>query len=125
MTKREGFTMSEELMNDCSTDSCTSDCSSCGCSCGSAAPQPNIVPLAFEDGTVVNCMEITRFDVDGNTYVVLLPLNEDGQNESGSVYVYRFVTDENGQTLLSNIESQEEYEKVSEVFNQMVSSMMG
>ncbi|MEE1242602.1 DUF1292 domain-containing protein [Frisingicoccus sp.] len=117
--------MSEELMNDCSTDSCTSDCSSCGCSCGSAAPQPNIVPLAFEDGTVVNCMEITRFDVDGNTYVVLLPLNEDGQNESGSVYVYRFVTDENGQTLLSNIESQEEYEKVSEVFNQMVSSMMG
>ena len=115
--------MSDELRNDCSTESCTSDCSSCGCSCGSAPAQPQKVTLTLDDGTVVTCAIITTFAVEENNYIVLLPLDENGENESGDVYIYRMVVGEDGQPYLSNIETDEEYEKVSLVFGNIIDQM--
>lgn len=115
--------MSEEFTNDCSTEGCASDCSSCGCGCGSAPAQPQTVSLTLDDGTVVKCAIITTFTVEENNYIVLLPLDENGQNESGDVYIYRMATGEDGQPYLSNIESDDEYAKVSEAFGKILDEM--
>lgn len=116
--------MNDELRNDCSTESCTSDCSSCGCGCGSAAPaHPQKVTLTLDDGSVVTCAIITTFTVEENNYIVLLPLDENDENEDGDVYIYRMVVGEDGQPYLSNIESDEEYEKVALVFGNIIDQM--
>ena len=115
--------MSEEFKNDCSTESCTSDCSSCGCGCGSAQPQPQKVTLTLDDGSVVTCAIITTFAVEENNYIVLLPLDENDENEDGDVYIYRMVIGEDGQPYLSNIETDEEYSKVSLVFGNIIDQM--
>ena len=115
--------MSEEFKNDCSADSCTSDCSSCGCGCGSAPAMPQKVTLTLDDGQVVTCAIITTFAVEENNYIVLLPLDENDENEDGDVYIYRMIIGEDGQPYLSNIESDEEYEKVSLVFGNIIDQM--
>ena len=46
------------------------------------------VELELEDGTVVNCAVITILTVEAKDYIVLLPLDEDGENEDGEVWFY-------------------------------------
>ena len=48
------------------------------------------VELNLEDGTTVVCAIITILDVDGQDYIVLLPLDEDGNNDDGEVWFYRY-----------------------------------
>ncbi|MFQ9441780.1 MAG: DUF1292 domain-containing protein [Eubacterium ventriosum] len=50
--------------------------------------------------------------------MVLLPL-ESADNEEGEIYIYRYFEDENGEPT-DNIETEEEFELVSEVFDQLV-----
>ena len=48
------------------------------------------VTLDMDDGTQVDCEIVTIFDVNDQDYIVLLPLDEDGEeNEEGTVYIYR------------------------------------
>ena len=58
-----------------------------------------------------------RFPVDAKEYIALLPLDENGQNESGEVYLYAFARTESGDPMLSNIESDEEYAKAAVAFD--------
>ena len=48
------------------------------------------VELELEDGTVVNCAIITILTVEAKDYIVLLPLDEDGENEDGEVWFYGY-----------------------------------
>ena len=41
--------------------------------------------LELEDGTVVNCAIITILTVEAKDYIVLLPMDDDGENEDGEV----------------------------------------
>lgn len=47
----------------------------------------------------------------------LLPLDENGQNQNGEVYLYTFARTESGDPVLSNIESDEEYNKAAIAFD--------
>ena len=79
------------------------------------------VELELDDGTVVNCAVITILTVDEKDYIVLLPLDEDGENEDGEVWFYGYsenMEDPNEEPELSFIESDEEYEKVAEAFDE-------
>ena len=65
-----------------------SDCASCGGGCSSAGgcdPVENhkTITLTMEDDTEVECAILTVFPVDAKEYIALLPLDENGQNESG------------------------------------------
>ena len=53
----------------------------------------------------------------------LLPLDENGQNEDGEVYLYRYAVGPNGAPQLDNIETDEEYEIVSDAFDELLDSM--
>ena len=79
------------------------------------------VTLTLDDGTEQECVVLTIFEAGGRDYIALLPL--DGQeDEDGEVYLYRYSEDEDGQPNLENIEDDEEFEIVSDAFDEMLDS---
>ena len=75
------------------------------------------VTLTLDDDSVVECEVITIYEADGKDYIALLPLNENGESESGDVYLYRY-TEENGEPNLENIEDDDEYEIAADAFDE-------
>ena len=83
------------------------------------------VELELEDGTNVNCAIITILTVDSKDYIVLLPLNEEGENEDGEVWFYGYSEnpdDPNEEPVLDYIADDEEYEKVTDAFDEYLDS---
>ncbi len=79
------------------------------------------VELELEDGSHVNCAVITILTVQEQDYIVLLPLDEKGENTDGEVWFYRYAEDENDpnkEPELSYIEDDEEYEIVADAFDE-------
>lgn len=79
------------------------------------------VSLDLEDGTHVECAIITILTVNEQDYIVLLPLDEDGNNEDGEVWFYRYSENENDpneEPQLDYIEDDEEYEAVADAFDE-------
>ncbi len=83
------------------------------------------VELELEDGSIVNCAVITILAVEGKDYIVLLPLDENGENEDGEVWFYGYSEnpdDPNEEPDLSFIEDDEEYERVADAFDEYLDS---
>lgn len=83
------------------------------------------VELELEDGTLVNCAIITILTVASKDYIVLLPLNEKGENEDGEVWFYGYSEnpdDPNEEPVLDYIADDEEYERVAEAFDEYLDS---
>ena len=79
------------------------------------------VELELEDGTNVNCAVITIMTVEQRDYIVLLPIDDNGENEDGEVWFYRYSEnpdDPNEEPVLDYIEDDEEYEKVADAFDE-------
>ena len=74
----------------------------------------DIITLDLDDDTQLECEVLDFLEVDGQEYVLLYPLKEE---EDGEVLVYRYDEDEEENPILSNIENDEEFEKVSEAYN--------
>ena len=102
--------------NSCSRCASGSDCSTCG-GCGGDEQKHSTITLTMEDDTEVECAILTIFPVDAKEYIALLPLDEEGQNHDGEVYLYAFAHTETGAPMLSNIESDEEYNKAAIAFD--------
>ena len=76
------------------------------------------VTLTLEDDEELECAVLTIFETDGREYIALLPLDENGDNDDGQVYLYRFIDNgEDEEPGLENIIEDEEFERVSEAFN--------
>ena len=79
------------------------------------------VDLDLEDGTTVTCAVITILSVLNKDYIVLLPLDESGDNTEGEVWFYRYSENPdnpNEEPVLDYIEDDEEYEAVAEAFDE-------
>lgn len=79
------------------------------------------VELELEDGTNVNCAVITILTVEEKDYIVLLPLNEKGENEDGEVWFYSYSENPdnpNEEPELGFIADDEEYERVADAFDE-------
>lgn len=79
------------------------------------------VDLDLEDGTTVTCAVITILTVSGQDYIVLLPLDESGENTEGEVWFYRYrenPDDPNEEPELAYIEDDDEYEAVADAFDE-------
>ena len=76
------------------------------------------VTLTLENDEELECAVLTIFETDGREYIALLPLDENGDNDDGQVYLYRFIDNgEDEEPGLENIIEEEECERVSEAFN--------
>lgn len=83
------------------------------------------VELELEDGTNVTCAIITIFTVENSDYIALLPLDDDGENEDGEVWFYRYhenPDDPNEEPELGYIDDDDEYEKVADAFDEYLDS---
>ena len=71
------------------------------------------VTLDLEDGSSVECAIVTILTVNNQDYIALLPLNENGENEDGEVWFYRYSENEddpNEEPALDYIDDDDEYE---------------
>lgn len=84
------------------------------------------VELDLEDGTRVTCAIVTILTVNEKDYIVLLPLDENGQNEDGEVWFYGYSEnpdDPNEEPELTYIDDDEEYEAVADAFDEYLDSV--
>lgn len=86
----------------------------CNCGCNEEVT----VTLTLDNDEVVECAVLTIYPVDDKEYIALLPLDEEGDNEDGEVYIYRYVETEDGEPTLENIESDDEYEAAADAFDE-------
>lgn len=83
------------------------------------------VDITLENDEVVTCAVITILEVEGKDYIVLLPLDEDGNNDDGEVWFYGYSEnpdDPNEEPELTYIEDDSEYEAVAEAFDEYLDS---
>lgn len=90
------------------------------------AAEEMTVTLDLDDGTSVECAIVTILTVHDRDYIVLLPLNENGDNEEGTVWFYRYHENEkepNEEPVLEYIEDDEEYEIVADAFDEYLDNV--
>ncbi len=83
------------------------------------------VTVSLDDGDVV-CAVVTIFEVEGRDYIALLPLDENGENTDGEVWLYRYSEnpdDPNEEPELGYIDDDDEFEKVEEAFDEYLDSV--
>lgn len=77
------------------------------------------VTLTLENNGELECAVLNIFKADEKEYIALLPLDENGDNTDGQIYLYRFIDNgEEEEPGLENIEEDEEFDRVSAVFNE-------
>ena len=79
------------------------------------------VDLDLEDGTSVTCAVVTILTVSDQDYIVLLPLDENGDNADGEVWFYRYSEnpdEPNEEPELVYIDDDDEYEAVADAFDE-------
>lgn len=86
----------------------------CNCGCNEEVT----VTLTLDNDEVIECAVLTIYSVDNKEYIALLPLDEEGDNEDGDVYIYRYVETEDGEPTLENIEDDDEYEAAADAFDE-------
>lgn len=85
------------------------------------AEEEMTVDLELENGENVTCAVITILTVNQKDYIVLLPLDENGENSDGEVWFYGYKEDPSNpdaEPELIYIDSDEEYEAVSDAFDE-------
>ncbi|MDO4522327.1 MAG: DUF1292 domain-containing protein [Eubacteriales bacterium] len=101
-------------------ENCSGNCNSCGSDC--VDTEHATVTLTLDNGEELECAILTVFPSQGNKYIALLPLNENGENEDGEVFIYRF-SQIDGNPMLDNIEDDEEYEAAADAFDEWMDNL--
>ena len=77
--------------------------------------QEMFVTLDLDDGSQLECQILTIFDVDHQNYIALVPVDNDEE-----VIFYRYFEDEEGNPSLENIDSDDEFDAVSDRFDELL-----
>ncbi|MBQ8946939.1 MAG: DUF1292 domain-containing protein [Lachnospiraceae bacterium] len=83
------------------------------------------VTLELDEGNV-ECAVVAIFECEGKDYIALLPMDEEGNNTDGEVWLYGYSEnpdDPNEEPELRNIDDDEEFEKVEEAFDEFLDSV--
>lgn len=86
------------------------------------AQEEMTVELELDEGTVT-CSVVTIFSVGEKDYIALLPLDENGDNGEGDVWIYGYSEnpeDPDEEPELRYIEDDEEYEQASDAFDEFL-----
>ncbi|MCI8336828.1 MAG: DUF1292 domain-containing protein [Peptococcaceae bacterium] len=78
----------------------------------------NVLVLVDEEGTEHSFDLLDIFEIEDNKYAVLFPLNEDCAEDE--VVVMKYSLDDNGEELFSDIEDDDEWERVTEAYDKLV-----
>ena len=95
-------------------------CMDCDADCGYNGSAT--VTLELDDDTTLECDVVAIYEASNSRkYIALLPLDENGENDDGEVFIYRF-SDASGEPTLDNIDNDEEYETASAGFDAWLES---
>ena len=75
------------------------------------------ITLELDDGSELECDVICRFPIDEQQYIALAPIGDEALD---TIYLYRFAEDEQGQPVLTQIETEDEYEIVADRFDEIL-----
>ncbi len=91
-----------------------------------------VLVLVDEEGVEMEFELIAELDIQDNKYRVLLPLDEfffeeeegdsDGEVEGGGVVIFKVMCDEEGNEFLADIDDDEEWEMVADVWQELAES---
>ena len=80
---------------------------------------PNFITLTDEDGNDIELEYVDAIEVDGQTYMAFFPTVDDEADEAAAevfgLVIIKSVT-ENGEEILSTLDSDEELDKVYDLF---------
>lgn len=80
---------------------------------------PNFITLTDEDGNDIELEYVDAIEVDGQTYMAFFPTVDDEADEAAAedfgLVILKSIT-ENGEELLSTLDSDEELDKVYDLF---------
>ena len=79
-----------------------------------------ILTLTLDDDTTVECEVIGIFEAMDREYIALVPMDDE---EESDLYIYRYSEDEEGNPVLDNIETDEEFEAAGEAFDELLDSL--
>ena len=95
------------------------DCGHEDCNCNE---ETVTVTLTLDNDEEVECAVLVIYTVDEQDYIALLPIDENGENDDGEVYLYRY-NEVDGEPELSNIEDDDEYEAAADAFDEWLEEM--
>ncbi len=86
---------------------------------------PEIVSVSDDDGNSYDFEVLDRVETDDGRYVALVEFFEDPEEilRNDSEVLILKVSEEDGETYLSQIEDEEEYAEISDIFEERLSSL--
>jgi uncharacterized protein YrzB (UPF0473 family) len=84
-----------------------------------------LLVLVDEDGVEHQFELLAELEIENDKYRVLVPVSDLSDDEDGSeleVVILKLIYDEEGNELLSDIEDDEEWEKVADAWQELVES---
>ncbi|MBQ3054546.1 MAG: DUF1292 domain-containing protein [Oscillospiraceae bacterium] len=80
----------------------------------------DFITLTMEDDSELQCATLGTFQAGEFEYIVLQPVME----AEGEVLVFRYSEDADGEPLLEEVDSEEEYQTVSSAFEDFVDRLL-
>ena len=78
---------------------------------------PEIYTMTDEDDNELHFALLGTLEHEGNVYKALVPVNEDGEEQSEEYVILKCAVDENGEDVLETIEDDEEFDKIADMFD--------
>jgi uncharacterized protein YrzB (UPF0473 family) len=82
--------------------------------------EAEMMSLELDDGTTLECAILAYFDVQGNTYIALLPVEYPEGFDEGDVLLYRYIEMQNDEFDLETIDDEDEFELVADAFDEIL-----
>ena len=76
----------------------------------------HLVVLVDENGEEVEFEHLDTIELDGNKYIVLLPFDQEEENEIAEVVILKIIHNEDGDDSLLTIDDEDELDTVFEEF---------
>ena len=78
---------------------------------------PEIYTLTDEEGNELHFALLGSLENEGNEYKALIPVNEDGEEESNEYVILKCSVDENGEDIFETIDDDEEFDRIADIFD--------
>ena len=85
---------------------------------------PEIFTLTDEDGNELNFMLLASLEHEGAEYKAMVPVDENGEEESDEYVILRSGVDEDGEPILETIEDDEEFDRIADIFDDEFSTIL-
>ena len=85
---------------------------------------PEIYTLTDEEGNELNFALLGTLEHEGNVYKAMIPVNENGEEESEEYVILKFEKDEDGEDILVTIDDDDEFDRIADIFDDMFSDIL-